>query len=130
MCNPDTQRILHVDSQNDNDGEPVEAYVERTFHTVGGEQSIWQNVLTNVRWPNITGSDGDQITIRIGGSQSPTTPITWGAEVVYPIGDQPPHIPTGIAGHGRFRRLPLLVPVVSPGTFTALALNIRAWGKY
>ena len=131
MCNPDTQRILHVDSQNDNDGEPVEAYVERTFHTVGGEQAIWQNVLTNAIWPNITGSDGDQLTIRIGGSQSPTTPITWGAEVVYTIGEQPPHIPkVDSLVYGRFLCMRFSSSGGDPWYLHRIGIEYSSLGKY
>lgn len=91
MADPTNVRILDVDAISSNDGDPLEAYVERQMWTVGGkDQDLWTNVLTRSLWPNITGTPGDVVTVRLGASQSPSAPVTWSAPIDYVIGTTVP----------------------------------------
>ena len=89
MADPVQSRLLNVDASNDNDGEPIEAFVERTMWTVGGSrEDLWTNVLTRSLWPYITGTPGDVINVRIGGAMSASAPVRWSASQPYVIGSE------------------------------------------
>jgi len=131
MADPAVARLLHVDKLHSNDGEPVVAFVERTFHTLGGEQGIWSNCLTQDIWPNITGSDGNKLQIRIGAAQSPSHAIEWGPTVDYTIGEKPPHVPKiDSLVHGRFMCMRFSSTGGDPWQLHRVGIEYVELGKY
>lgn len=101
-ADPTADRLLHIDNANDNDGDDVTAFIERIQFPPGGEaQDLWNNVTARALWPHITGTTGDTIQIRLGGSQSPLAPITWSPTVNFTIGlPEAPKVDT--FAYGRF----------------------------
>ncbi|RKZ92543.1 MAG: hypothetical protein DRQ40_08610, partial [Gammaproteobacteria bacterium] len=79
-------RLYNVDASNDNDGEPVEAMVERTDWTIGGESAVWDNVLIRSIYPTITGLQGDIINVQVAGTSIPGQPIPWSTPQPFTIG--------------------------------------------
>jgi len=79
-------RLYNVDASDDNDGEPVEAMVERTDWTIGGESAVWDNVLIRSIYPTITGAPGDIINVQVAGTSIPGQPIPWSQPQPFTIG--------------------------------------------
>ena len=100
---PGMTKLYNVDAANDNDGEPIEAYIERTDWTIGGENNIWSNVLIRSIYPVITGSEGDTVRIKVAGSRSPGKALEWSPEREYIIGQTTGKIDALV--HGRYLNL-------------------------
>jgi hypothetical protein len=100
MADSNTPRLLDVDSSKDNDGEPIEAYVERSWITVGGDQGVWENNLMTSFYPRITGTVGDVVTMRVGASKSMNESIKWNPPIDFTIDNEPTKLDS--ICHGRY----------------------------
>jgi hypothetical protein len=99
MADP-SGRLLHVDSVLNNDGDPVESYIERLYWQIEGVEGIWENKYIRSIYPRLTGSTGDTVEVRVGASSDVNEPITWGASATYTIGSGPQKV--DVAVHGRY----------------------------
>ena len=83
MADPDSTRLLSVDTQDTDAGEDVPALVERT----GIDLSNWvlNKTLTCI-YPQVIGQAGDVLSVRVGYQDNFNDPITWEPAVNFVIG--------------------------------------------
>ena len=120
-----------VDGAHDEDGTPLEAFVERTDWTIGGVDDVWINKLIRSVYPVITGRVGDVVRIRVAASQQAKLPIDWGAPIDYVIGSNPvDEARVDIFSHGRFLNIRIESTGGFPWELHRMAVEYSRLGKY
>ena len=80
IANATKNWIYHLDGSIDQDGEPVDFLVAKSYMDMGTPTTF---KLVKRIWPHMTATAGGLLTVRVGGSASPSGAITWSDPVTF-----------------------------------------------
>ena len=81
---PTRTEVFNVDTGDTRaNGDTITAVCSRTAILIGEEPRV---KLIHAVYPKLEGSDGDIVTIRVGGQMAPSDLVTWGPAQDYVIG--------------------------------------------